>query len=158
MQTQLHSLLVNAFEQTKHMPRTRRGARKYQVRKLIRELYRQGATNRLPLGVDRAPEPRRPISYLPWRLVPITFVAPSSPIGAPISSAYALITHGFPAIVGRKRWAKTGCESQRFWGSSSPAHNSSRDDNPGRDNELCFNIIFSISACLKYIQSSIRYE
>ena len=87
VQTQLHSLLDSAFEHTDHMQRWRLGGRKYQLRKLFREHYRQGAINCLTLGVDRAPEPGRPTSYLPWRLVPITFAASSLSIGAETSSA-----------------------------------------------------------------------
>ena len=40
VQTQLHSLLDSLFEQTDHMPRTRRVGSKYQIRKLVPELYR----------------------------------------------------------------------------------------------------------------------
>ena len=64
-----------------------RGDRKYQFRKLVCELYRQGATNLLPFGVDRAPKPGIPTFYFSWRFVPITFAASASQIGATTSSA-----------------------------------------------------------------------
>ena len=64
-----------------------RGGGKYQFRKLVRELYRQGAINRLPLGVDRAPEPGIPTTYFSWRIVPFTFAATASQIRATILSA-----------------------------------------------------------------------
>ena len=62
------------------MSRTRRGGRKYQLCKLVRE-YKQGAAGRLPLGIEGAlaenPSARVEVeeatTYLPWKLIPITF-------------------------------------------------------------------------------------
>ena len=132
MQTQLHSLLDSGFEQTDHIPRTRRGGRKYQLRKLFRELYRQGAINRLRLGVDRAPKPGSPTSYLPWRLVPSTFAASFSLIDiVRLSLDHPRIPrHSWTqAPAGQKRLQKFSVSRR----SSSPARNSSRDDNPGQN-------------------------
>ena len=119
------------------MPCTRHGGRKYELRKLIRELYRKGATNRLPLGIDRAPEPGRPISYLPWRRADHlrrTLLADRSP-------DIVCLSLDHPRIL-RNSWTQAPAERKQAanfnvsGGNSSLVHNSSRDDNTGRDTTM----------------------
>ena len=84
------------------MPRTRRGGRKYQLRKLVRELHLPATETRLPLGIEPA-DVQEPVSiYLPWRLIPISLKPmpsshpPATRLPPCIKPAHALVSTYLP--------------------------------------------------------------